>query len=147
MAAAAASVLLLLAPLALMRTILSHEEARLATLRAEATEVEALAKEAAALKLRNRFLVERKIAEPSLVAVLDELTRILPDETWAAELRFEDGRVSVTGYSHDAPALIGLVEASDFFSETQFSSPVVFDPGMEADRFDLLATVTGKVAK
>jgi general secretion pathway protein L len=147
MAAAAASVLLLLAPLALMRTILSHEEARLATLRAEATEVEALVKEAAALKLRNRFLVERKIAEPSLVAVLDELTRILPDETWAAELRFEDGRVSVTGYSHDAPALIGLVEASDFFSETQFSSPVVFDPGMEADRFDLLATVTGKVAK
>jgi general secretion pathway protein L len=141
-AVAAAFVLLLALPwLALHRT-LGQEETRVAELRQQAAAVDVLRHEIQTLLKRNRSLIERKQHEPTLVSVLDELSRVLPDGTWVSELRLDGNKLSLIGYSKSASALIGVIEDSKLFKETQFGSPVLLDPDIGAERFNILATVT-----
>ena len=135
--------LLLLLPWLALKFTEQREEARVAELRQEAASTDALRKEVQVLLKRNRSLPLRKQNGPTLMAVLDELARILPDGTWVAELRLEGAKLSLVGYSASASALIAVLEDSDLFSGTDFASPVMPDPALHAERFHLVATVAG----
>ena len=133
--------LLILLPWFALRQTLTREEARLVELKEQATATDALRTEVQGLLKRNRQLIERKQQGARVVTVMEELTRLLPDGTWVAELRIQDGKISLVGYSGSASALIGLIEASDLFSEAQFASPVLPDPVIGAERFHLVAGI------
>ena len=136
--------LILLLPWLALKYTERHEEARVAELRQEAASTDALRSEVEVLLKRNRSLPLRKQNGPTLMALLEELARVLPEGTWVAELRLEGEKLSLVGYSASASALIAIIEDSDLFSGTDFASPVTPDPALHAERFHLVTTVRGR---
>ena len=84
---------------------------------------------------QGRFIIERKVAHPSFVEALNELTQAIPDETWLFRLRAFGPDVQIFGYSSSATALIGLIEQSPLFEDTQFRAPLTRDARNDAERF------------
>lgn len=85
----------------------------------------------------DRFLIERKTARPAKVALLDELTRITPDDSWLYRVRFSGDEVQTFGYSAAASNLIGPFDRSPLFKDPQFMSPLMRDPRVDAERFTI----------
>lgn len=128
------------------------EDQRLAALEAEATLAEARNAALAAAKLRDEldrsakagsFLVRRKNEAPMMTAVLADLTRLLPDDTWLFELHVRGREVRARGYAPAASSVLELVERGPAFQNARFTSPVTRVPGIEAERFDLTFELAG----
>jgi len=83
------------------------------------------------------FALERKYAFPGTVQVLDDITHILPDDTWLTQLelrsvRGKDGQRELTlrGESANAGRLVSLLEDSKLFTQTAPRSPTTkIQPG------------------
>jgi general secretion pathway protein L len=121
---------------------LQRQRASLAALEAKVTAAQAQAEESLALRTRlerltrsAEFLVADKTRQPMVVAVLDELTRLLPDQAYIIQLGMHDGTVELHGYATTASDLIGLLEQSPLFRAPQFRSPVTQDPRSGTERF------------
>jgi general secretion pathway protein L len=56
--------------------------------------------------------------------ILSEIARVLPDDTWLSNLDLNQQNLKLEGESDAASRLIGLIEASEFFNQTTFTSPV-----------------------
>ncbi len=91
----------------------------------------------------DHFLVERKEARPARLAVLDEISRILPDDTWLFRLRLTGDEVQTFGYSGGASNLIGPIEESSLFRNPQFLAPLMRDQRVEAERFHIAFQLEG----
>ncbi len=78
-----------------------------------------------------------KTEAPSLMGILDEVSRLLPDDTWVSDFRLQGGEITLTGQSRSASSLIGLIERSPVFANARFGSPVVRDPRTGAERFNI----------
>lgn len=83
------------------------------------------------------FLVRRKNESPMMTAVLADLTRLLPDDTWLFELHVRGREVRARGYAPAASNILELVERGPAFRNARFTSPVTRVPGIDAERFDL----------
>ena len=86
-------------------------------------------------------LEQRKQATPSSVIVLEALSNILPDHTYATELRVEGDKLQVAGITHDAPSLIRLIEQSPHFTRATFFAPTTRSPGDPGERFHIEARI------
>jgi general secretion pathway protein L len=86
-----------------------------------------------------RFLVEKKQATPLVLEIINEITRILPDDTWISRLEIKGREVQIQGQSASAAALIPLIESSDKLRNPRFRSPVTSLPHMNSERFHLSA--------
>lgn len=87
------------------------------------------------LQQSRQFLARERASRPSVLPLLDELTRQLPDHTWLSRFELLDGAVQLRGESANASELIGLLEASQLFFDVRFSSPVTNNPATNKDRF------------
>lgn len=128
------------------------EAQRLAALEAEAALADAREAALAAADLRDRldlrakagsFLVRRKNEAPMMTAVLADLTRLMPDDTWLFELHVRGVEVRVRGYAPAASGVLELVERGPTFRNARFTSPVTRVPGIDAERFDLTFELAG----
>ena len=90
----------------------------------------------------TRFLIDKKQSELLAVQVIDEISRILPDHTWATRLNVSQSQIQLQGKSTASSSLIAIVEASPMFENARFGSPVVQVVGTESDRFFLTADIT-----
>lgn len=139
----AASVLFLL--LAMGRLI----ENRAAAVEALSDQSEAVQREARAVaKLRDsleeaakaaNFLAIEKSRQPSMVLLLDDLTRRLPDDTWLERLSFGRGEVSLTGQSGQAAKLLEILQESTLLRSPALSGPIQPDTRSGKDRFNITA--------
>jgi general secretion pathway protein L len=129
---------------------------RAAAREAEAVLAEAQAKARTAADLRDEldrrakagsFLVRRKNEAPMMVAVLADLTRLLPDDVWLFELHVKGNEVRARGYAPAASAVLELVERGPAFRNARFTSPVTRVPGIDAERFDLTFELAGPTEK
>jgi general secretion pathway protein L len=92
------------------------------------------------------FALDRKYAFPGIVQVLDDITRILPDDTWLTQLevhamRGKDAQREVTlrGESANAGRLVSLLEDSQLFTQAAPRSPTTkIQPG-PGEIFDVSA--------
>ena len=89
----------------------------------------------------SRFLVEKKQAMPLALEIINELTLILPDDTWLNRLDIKGQEVQIQGQSASAAALIPLIESSDSLRNPRFRSPVTKMPRLNTERFHLSAEV------
>jgi len=80
----------------------------------------------------------------SLLIVLDELTRLLPDEAWLDSVEMRGGSVYVSGHAPAAAALVAPIERSPLFAEAQFRSPVVPDRTSGLERFEMAISLRGR---
>ena len=94
------------------------------------------------------FALQRKYAYPGTVQVLDDVTRILPDDTWLTQLEFHTGRgkaatrdIVLRGESANAGRLVALLQDSKLFTQAAPRSPTTkIQPG-PGEIFDVGAQV------
>jgi general secretion pathway protein L len=73
--------------------------------------------------------------------VLETLSKILPDHTYVTELRVEGNKLHLTGITHDAPSLIGLIEQSGRFTRATFFAPTTRSASDSGDLFHIEAII------
>jgi general secretion pathway protein L len=143
-AAAAITAMLILAvvlPLWQDRQAVVALEPRVISARKEAEQVTALREQLNKLTAESHYLVDKKAQSAVVLEVMNELTRLLPDDTWLSSVELSGRQLRIQGESSAASALIGLIESSPLFSQTSFSSPVTQNPTTNRERFQLSATV------
>ena len=145
----AAVVLLSLAiylPLQQKREQLAGIQTELAEARSDALRTDELKTRLATLADRGRYVVDRRRNWLAGVQLLDEVTRLLPDDTWVFQLDRRGNRLSISGYTESPAALIRLLEQSRFLREVGFGSPVMADPAIGGHRFNISAVIAEGIA-
>lgn len=123
-------------PLERQRGVVDDLSEKVAVAKSEAEEAAKLRQELEQVIEYGRFLAKQKQQAPSVLRVLDELTRIVPDDTWVYQLDIGRGEIRIAGYSSAASSLIGLISESPWFRRPQFRSPVTQDPRTGLERFN-----------
>ena len=117
---------------------LDEEISRLAPAAIAAEKTQA---EIADARQQSGFFADKWASAPTKIHLLNELTRIIPDDTWLARVQIQGTTVRIHGESEGASSLIGLLEESDVFQDTRFSSPVTKNPRTSTDRFVIEAQI------
>jgi general secretion pathway protein L len=112
-------------PILKKRQVAMGLEPGLAQALQQADAVNALKQEQERLLAEYTFPFERKIVTPSKVALLDEVTRILPDNTWLQQLEIHGMEVTIQGTTSSSAKLIGLFEQSALLENASYKSPLV----------------------
>ena len=110
-------------------------------MRAEAGEADRLTKQVVEMAERSSFVMKQKRSLLTVTELLNEVTQILPDDTWVLQFARRGDRMTVSGYSVKPSALIALLEESEMLSQVSFSSPVMADPRVGRERFNISASV------
>jgi general secretion pathway protein L len=90
------------------------------------------------------LLERRKHETPASVIVLDELTQVLPDNTYVTELHLAGNKLQIVGITRDAPSLIPLIEQSQHFTRATFYAPTTRSPSDSGERFHIEARIEPK---
>lgn len=90
---------------------------------------------------QNYGLEEKKKLVAPAVVVLEELSSLLPDDTYLTELSFESDQLRITGVSTNAVGLVPLLEGSGHFKNASFYVPTTRLSGSTSDRFSIEAVV------
>ena len=85
------------------------------------------------------YLLEKKQTSPVMVATLDELSRLLPDNTWVQQLNLKGKELQIQGETASSSQLIGLFEQSKMLRNASFKSSLTKVQGGE--HFQLAAEV------
>jgi general secretion pathway protein L len=99
----------------------------------------ALRKEVEQAKLENRFLEEKKKNTFLTLQLINELTAVVPDDTWVSNLEIREKEVHLHGQSVASAALISLIDASPLFKDVSFRSPVTQNRKKDTERFHIAA--------
>jgi general secretion pathway protein L len=102
-----------------------------------AKEVEALRQKAEQMAHEMGYLAQKKRKDPIVLDVLNELSKVMPDDTWLNGLQYKDGHLVVQGQSPSASSLIARMETSKEFKNTSFVSPVTKDVSNGLERFQI----------
>lgn len=85
------------------------------------------------------YLQAQRNARPSVVEVVDELARRLPDGTYLEKVSIEGGQLTLIGLSNQAAALVGKLEGAKQWRAPALSGALQPDPRARSDRFTLVA--------
>jgi|GEM_PF-1158575 len=83
------------------------------------------------------YLAVQKGEVARTIAILNEITRVLPDGTWLEHLTFDGNELQVRGISARAASLIGDVEASALFANARFRAPVTRQSATGREQFHI----------
>ncbi len=75
---------------------------------------------------QNNYLLEKRRASPTVVQILEELTHILPDDTWVNQLELKDRKLQIQGETGSSSQLPGLFEKSSIFSDASYGNNTLF---------------------
>ncbi len=89
-----------------------------------------------ALSGSARILSERKAEAPSMVALMESLSRTIPDGTWLTGLRIGTDAADIQGISADATALLTALEAAPAMRKPEFAGSVT-TAGGGGERFHI----------
>lgn len=85
------------------------------------------------------FLQATRAGRPTMVEVMDELARRLPDDTYLEKLSVEGDRVLLIGLSREASALVARLQGAPLWTEPALAGALQPDPRTRMDRFTLTA--------
>jgi general secretion pathway protein L len=71
------------------------------------------------------------------VLILDELTRILPDDVHLSDFKIAQGAVVIGGFASETARLISILETSSLFTDAALAAPVTTDPTTDNERFSI----------
>lgn len=87
----------------------------------------------------TRYLQDQRAGRPTMVELLDELSRRLPDGTFLEKLAIENDRLLLIGLSTEASALVKQLEGSPLWRSPALTGALQPDPRSRRDRFTLTA--------
>ena len=109
---------------------------QLVVAKAQAQVVQQLQKRVDAAIESQRFLPQQKRSS-SVMTVLNEVTRILPDGAWLFDLQTNGREVRLHGFAPEASGLLARFAQSPLFENARFRSPLTQGPQDGLERFDL----------
>lgn len=95
------------------------------------------------LLFNSQFLTEKQKDHLPVIHLLNELTNLLPDQTWVSRFTLTNGEAQFQGESDAASSIIELMESSDHFSNARFISPVTRNDQSQKDKFNISAKISG----
>ena len=75
-----------------------------------------------------------KLGSIPVVQILEELSRLLPDSAWLADLRIEGDTVEISGLAKSGAGLLPILERSAQFVDATLASPLTLDPREDRER-------------
>ena len=112
-----------------------EHEVSLARKKAEAVSREHMAAEAAQKDIAA--VRAFKSGQPSSVEVINELTRLLPDDVVLTDLEIAGDTVNFSGVAASSAAVVPVLERSTAFRDVLFSAPVKYDERTSKEHFSL----------
>jgi general secretion pathway protein L len=91
-----------------------------------------------------------RLGEINKTAMLEELTKLLPETVWIWNLKYNGKEVELSGFADSASDLIPLLDRSPLFEKVEFLAPVTKEMQMRGDgskekeRFRIKMRVEGK---
>lgn len=137
------SVLYIRAPLA-YETKRLHEIERQIGMRKEAVKkTETLRKEVEVLGREIATVDDFNKKRPMVLAILKEITWVLPKSAWLTRARVTDSAVELEGYAASASEILPKLDQSKYLKKVEFASPTIRDQRMNADRFVMKMEIEG----
>lgn len=99
--------------------------------------VSAVRRELDARVEQHNYLLEKRQASPTVIQVMEELTHILPDDTWVQVFDLKGKKLQIQGETGSSPRLIGLFEKSSMFRDASFSSALFKGQLAGTERYQL----------
>jgi len=131
---------------AMLAMVLHNREAAARRLQAQVAQQAAAARgvslqraELAGLVDGRAWILRERAARPQLVAVLDQVARRLPDDTWLDKLAIDNDRLLLIGRSAQASALVARMEGAPQWRSPALTGTLQPDPRSGRDRFTLAA--------
>jgi general secretion pathway protein L len=139
---AAGAIVLLLT---VMLLSLANREAALAAMSAQVEKAQNAAKQVSALKKTLQdsisaanFLNRRKHDTPAMVALLADMSKRLPDDTYLERLAVDEKyKIDVQGLSDNTTKLVEGLAQSDVVENPSFQGTIQQDPRTHKDRFNM----------
>ena len=88
--------------------------------------------------------IAARAAAPVATAVLEEVTRLLPDDTWLAQFNIVSGRVEIEGSTASATNLVPLLEGSPLFAAVSFRAPLTTNAVTRREHFQFVIELAPK---
>lgn len=111
--------------------------AQVETLRNEAHVAERLHSEIASEQRSVNYVLNLKRDTDPVVQVLNDLTRLLPDDTWVSRFTYKGGKIQVVVHAPESSSIVRLVEGSDRFSGARMMTAVRKLKDANRERFTL----------
>ncbi|HMM65346.1 MAG TPA: PilN domain-containing protein [Dokdonella sp.] len=129
-----------------MSESLNNRAIAVETMQAEVEKAAAAAREVLELKKTLQdsvsganFLAEKKRRGPLVIALLDDLSGRLNDDTYLERLSIENNQIQLQGQSKEAAGLISVLSASPFLANPKLEGQIQPDPRTGKDRFTISA--------
>jgi len=116
---------------------------RLATATADARQVRKLRNSLERSVMAANFLARQRAQQPTMLELLADLTRRIPDTTSLEKIAVNEGNVVLIGQSQQASSLVGLLQGSPLIKTPTLTGSVQTDPRTGKERFTLTAVVAG----
>ena len=124
-------------PLIIKREAVVQMQPWLEKSKTAAEAADALRRDLATRIEEHNYLLEKRQALPAVIVALEELTRILPDDTWVQQLDVKGKELQIQGETASSVKLIGLFEQSGRFYDASFRSPLTKGQTAGAERYQL----------
>jgi general secretion pathway protein L len=111
-------------------------------LRAEADQVMSLQRQLEDSLQAANFLAERRRRQPVVIQVLDEVSRVLPDDMWINQLQVRGNELTLMGLADGSSRLIEIINASPLLDDAAFRGSINVDPATGKERFNAQASIT-----
>jgi general secretion pathway protein L len=128
--------------LALRAHQVAELEEAIAAVRDEAMQVDRIRNQIENASEAAGFLALRRAEAPLAVALLADITRILPDDTYLDRLVIGRGNVQLQGKSGNAQQLIELVNESPYLAAASFRGSTRLDARTGLEIFEINAEIT-----
>lgn len=117
--------------------VLTDLQQQVALVRQQANAVETIKAETTSLLQVEQAVVELKQQAPVILNIIEQLSQLLPKDTWLRNFEYHDHKFMLQGLSASSSALINILEASPYFQQTALVSPVTRDSQEALDQFQL----------
>lgn len=77
------------------------------------------------------------------IGVLEQLSQLVPDNSWLVELRVDADKIKMRGQSSDAVALLEILQNAESFTDAHFLSPVSTNRKTGEDSFYIEVSMVG----
>ena len=105
----------------------------------QAEKAENLRRQLEGMLAEYNYLLNKKREVPPVVAVLDDLTRVLPNDSWVQQFDLKGKEVQVQGETASSSKLVALVEQSKTLHGASFKAPLTKGMSENSERFHLAA--------
>jgi general secretion pathway protein L len=82
-------------------------------------------------------LINIKNRAPAITEIIDVLSKLMPDDTWLTNFKYNKDHLQIQGQSPSASILISIMETSPLFSNARFVSPLTQDKRTGMERFQI----------